>query len=80
MGTYRTVEESKSRPANGGNTREVIIIGASAAGLFTAANVDRGGRPVRVLESKPQLEPASRTLIVTDHFRSQMAAAPRKLL
>ena len=49
-------------------------MGASAAGLFTAANVARGGRPVRVLESKPQLEPAPRTLIVTDHFRSQMAA------
>jgi len=72
------VEESKSRPANGGNTREVIIIGASAAGLFTAAHVARGGRPVRVLESKPHLEPASRTLIVTDHFRSQMAAPAQR--
>lgn len=49
-------------------------MGASAAGLFTAANVARGGRAVRVLESRPRLCPAARTLIVTDHLRSQMAA------
>lgn len=30
---------------------------------------------MRVLESKPQLEPAARTLIVTDHFRSQLGAS-----
>jgi flavin-dependent dehydrogenase len=30
---------------------------------------------VRVLESKPGLEPAPRTLIVTDHFRSQLGAS-----
>ena len=74
MGTYRTVKDNKVQPGNGGHVPEVIIVGASAAGLFTAASVGRGGRPVRVLESKPQLEPASRTLIVTDHFRAQMAA------
>ena len=33
---------------------------------------------MRVLESKPQFEPAARTLIVTDHFRSQMGAAARE--
>ena len=58
--------------------REIIVVGGSAAGLFTAASVARGGRPVRVLESKPQLEPAPRTLIVTDHFRSQMGASARE--
>ena len=52
-------------------------MGGSAAGLFTAAVVARGGRCVRVLESKPQFKPAARTLIVTDHFRSQMGAAGR---
>jgi flavin-dependent dehydrogenase len=31
-----------------------------------------------VLESKPQLEPAPRTLIVTDHFRSQLGASARE--
>src|SRR3981189_439723 len=62
----------------GRGEREVIIVGGSAAGLFTAAGVARGGRRVRVLESKPQFEPAPRTLIVTDHFRHQMGASARE--
>lgn len=68
------MEDSATQPGNSRHANEVVIVGASAAGLFTAASVARGGRAVRVLESKPQLEPASRTLIVTDHFRTQMAA------
>ena len=68
------MEDDKARQVSGGVQREVIVVGASAAGLFTAANVARGGRPVRVLESRPRLCPAARTLIVTDHFRSQLAA------
>src|SRR5215469_1898178 len=74
LGIYRTVKDIKAQQGSGGRSREVIVVGASAAGLFTAASVARGGRPVRVLESKRQLEPAPRTLIVTDHFRTQMAA------
>ena len=62
---------------SGKNDREVIVVGASAAGLFTAASVARGGQRVRVLESKPQFEPAPRTLIVTDTFRQQMGVAAR---
>lgn len=61
------------RPSRG--EREVIVVGGSAAGLFTAATVARGGRRVRVLESKPRFEPAPRTLIVTDQFRNQMGAS-----
>lgn len=49
----------------------IVVVGGSAAGLYTAAAVARGGGNVRVLESKPNLEPASRTLIVTSHFREQ---------
>jgi len=78
IGMYTTVEDDKARPAGGWPERNVIVVGASAAGLFTAANVARGGRPVRVLESRPRLEPAARTLIVTDHFRSQMAVVARQ--
>jgi digeranylgeranylglycerophospholipid reductase len=77
LGTYKTVEENRAQPGSS-SPREIIVVGASAAGLFTAARVAGGGRPVRVLESKPQLQPASRTLIVTDHFRSQMAAVAEK--
>jgi digeranylgeranylglycerophospholipid reductase len=58
--------------------KEVVIVGASAAGLYAAANIARGGRPVRVLESKPRFDPPSRTLIVTNHFREQMGAAARE--
>ena len=53
----------------------VTIVGGSAAGLLTATKVAQGGRRVRVLESKPDFEPVSRTLIVTDHFRQQLGAA-----
>src|SRR5438046_9554833 len=70
-----TVENTEAQPRLGRNDREVIVVGGSAAGLFTAVSVARGGRRVRVLESKPQFEPARRTLIVTDHFRQQMGAS-----
>jgi digeranylgeranylglycerophospholipid reductase len=68
-----TIEERLSRPQR--DTSEVIVVGGSAAGLFAAAKIARGGRRVRVLESKPRLEPAARTLIVTSHFRNQMGPA-----
>ena len=54
---------------------EIAIVGGSAAGLFTAAALARGGRTVRVLESKPNFEPDARTLIVTNHFRNQLGAS-----
>lgn len=72
------VKNEETQPSTRGGNRVVIVVGGSAAGLFTAASVARGGRPVRVLESKPQLEPAARTLIVTDHFRSQMGASAQE--
>ena len=57
------------------NNEEVIIVGGSAAGFYTAAKVAHGGRRVRVLESQRGLEPVSRTLIVTNHFRRQLGAS-----
>ena len=54
---------------------EIVIVGGSAAGLFTATALARGGRAVRVLESKSNFEPDPRTLIVTDHFRNQLGAS-----
>jgi digeranylgeranylglycerophospholipid reductase len=54
---------------------DVIIVGGSAAGFYTAAKVAHGGKRVRVLESKRGLEPVPRTLIVTDHFRKQLGTS-----
>src|SRR5216683_5646020 len=73
-----TVGNTEAKPRSGPAGREVIVVGGSAAGLFTAASVARGGHRVRVLESKPQFEPAPRTLIVTDHFRQQMGSGARE--
>ena len=53
----------------------IIVVGGSAAGLYTAATIASGGRAVRVLESRPEFAPASRSLIVTDRFRRQLGAA-----
>lgn len=69
------MKKTGNGPGNPREAREVIVVGGSAAGLYTAARVAQGGRPVRVLESKPTLDPAPRTLIVTDHFRSQVNGA-----
>ncbi|MGB2589083.1 MAG: NAD(P)/FAD-dependent oxidoreductase [Candidatus Acidiferrum sp.] len=66
---------TEQRPQPNGESGEVIVVGGSAAGLFAAATVAAGGRRVRVLESRPGFEPAARSLIVTDQFRTQLGAA-----
>jgi flavin-dependent dehydrogenase len=66
------VKDVEIGPGDAREKREVLVVGGSAAGLYTAACLAQGGRSVRVLESKPTLEPASRTLIVTNHFKTQV--------
>lgn len=58
-----------------GAAEEVIVVGGSAAGLYAASTIAAGGRAVRVLEARPGLEPASRSLIVTSQFQHQLGAA-----
>ena len=62
------------------DAKEVVVVGGSAAGLFAARQIARGGLPVRVLESKTALDPAARTLIVTDRFKSQISASASSIL
>jgi len=71
---------NEDRPQTDRGGREIIVVGGSAAGLFTAAKVARGGCCVRVLESKPQFEPVPRTLIVTDQFRNQVGNSAREAI
>jgi len=54
---------------------EIVVVGGSAAGFYAATQLVRGGRSVRLLESKSTLDPTPRTLIVTDHFRRQVNGA-----
>ena len=69
------MEAIQKNNARGRDNKKVLIVGGSAAGLYTAAKVAGGGKRVRVLESRAELEPASRTLIVTSHFRTQLGSA-----
>jgi digeranylgeranylglycerophospholipid reductase len=57
------------------DSRNVAVIGGSAAGLFTASLLARRGVPVRVFERIETLEPASRTLIVTNRLKSLLGRA-----
>lgn len=54
------------------------IVGASAAGLFTAVLFARAGRQVRLFERAERLDPAPRTLIVTDRIRQLLGASAEK--
>lgn len=67
--------QEKQEKTRRGNNEEVIIVGGSAAGFYAAAKLALGGRRVRVLESQRVLEPVSRTLIVTNHFRKQLGGS-----
>ena len=64
-------------PAHGQESadgRSVAIVGGSAAGLYTASLLAKGGRNVRVYERAERLDPAPRTLIVTQRMREMLGA------
>ena len=68
----------ENRPGRG--AKDIIVVGGSAAGLYTAKHVAEAGHNVEVLESRPALDPAPRTLIVTDHFKKQISGAAASIL
>lgn len=49
----------------GSDRRDVVVVGASVAGLFAAYRLAQAGVRVRVFEARPRLDPEPRTLIVT---------------
>lgn len=67
--------QNDSKPIARADNRNVAVVGGSAAGLFTASILARSGVPVRVFERVETLEPAARTLIVTNHMRTLLGRA-----
>jgi flavin-dependent dehydrogenase len=78
VGAYQTVAEKNQGSGSPREEGEVVVVGASAAGLYAAGAIARGGRQVRVLESKASFDPPARTLIVTNHFRNQLGSMARE--
>src|SRR5579875_1087855 len=64
--------------APGRNPGDIAVVGGSAAGLYAAALLARGGASVQVLEGLDSLEPAARTLIVTHRLREMLGAAAQR--
>ncbi len=58
-----------------GANKSVAVVGGSAAGLLTASVLARQGVGVRVYERIETLEPAERTLIVTNRMRTLLGRA-----
>lgn len=70
-----TGSTSPQRTGEGAKDGSVAIIGGSAAGLFTSCLLAKKGIPVRVFEHAETLEPAARTLIVTQRMRTVLGRA-----
>ncbi len=64
-----TPQDFQLEPYSSNGSSPVAVIGGSAAGLYTAWLLSRGGRHVRVYERTERLEPSPRTLIVTCRMR-----------
>src|SRR5208283_4562017 len=79
----KNTSTAKTQAASGRHSRSfavnanknVAVVGGSAAGLLTASVLARQGVGVRVFERIETLEPAERTLIVTNRMRSLLGRA-----
>lgn len=49
---------------------DVVVVGASSAGLYAAELLLAGGKRVAIVECEPEIRPAPRTLIVTSEILS----------
>ncbi len=61
-------------------TWDVIVVGASSAGLFAAKHLSQAGKRVAVFEQAKQINPARRTLIVTPHLRRLLPNLPSNVV
>ena len=61
-------QPSNSHPVPTTSSGPVAVVGGSAAGLFTAYLLARANVAVRVFEQSPCIDPAARTLIVTQRM------------
>ncbi len=59
---------------------DVVIIGASTAGLYAGACLSRAGKKVGLFERQRELRPARRTLIVTPLLRKVLGTLPDDLV
>ena len=55
---------------------DVVVVGASGAGLFAAEHLARAGRSVVVLERRGQIGELKRTWIVTSHVEKLLGRLP----
>ena len=59
---------------------DVVIIGASTAGLYAGERLARAGKTVGLFERQRELRPARRTLIVTPLLRKVLGTLPDKVV
>lgn len=59
---------------------KIVIAGASTSGLFAAYLLAKAGHEVEVLERSAKLDPAVRTLIVTDKIHEVMGFIPHEII
>ena len=59
---------------------DVVIIGASTAGLYAGERLARAGKRVAVFERQKELNPARRTLIVTHLLRKILGRLPDDMI
>ena len=59
---------------------KIVIAGASTSGLLAAYLLSKAGHEVEVLERSAKLDPAVRTLIVTDKINEVLGFVPHEII
>lgn len=59
---------------------DIAIIGASTSGLYAAQQLAQAGKHVGIFETKPKLEPARRTYIITSGLERVLGLIPESVV